>query len=555
MLEIEDQLRCHADWLESQMPPLVLPSAGPASGDGQPLLLAHRDLPIETPSSGSDEDPASSSRRTGRGLWAAVAATALVALVVASLVVVRSRTDNGVEPKPVKPTAPSELPATERDSVVLPASTPEGFLAADVTTNSSDDGRNPNIDPTGPPVTQLFGAADQPRLEVRIDPTRSDDTVGGGTAVAVRGVAGVRYAPGELIHLDQSSGGSMSLPTPLTQSQRYSWTEHDAIITAAFVQMTPQQALELVDHLRWVSDAVSDGFVLPGGSGLVSLLPPTTSRPTGLGLEADADYLVAPADATHLRLVTCPGGAGSCPGVSYDFASAWLLGTRASDGSAIFWANGRAPEPSARQGRIELLGSAGVFVRMWPDGAAAEVDFGTGATVDVALARRLTDHLVVTDGAGLDRLQKEIAVAVGALPVAATADLTNGRVEVHAFGALAATCFAPAGSPLVCGPGKVVDPTQPPTGGIQASLLVDGHWWVAVSSTDPGPIAFASGDSVDFDRPAGPPLPGETAAVTAGATTYQLGLVEVPDDVTGIMVTQSSSPGNIGGGSVERPTS
>ena len=102
-----------------------------------------------------------------------------------------------------------------------------------------------------------------------------------------------------------------------------------------------------------------------------------------------------------------------------------------------------------------------------------------------------------------------MAAGLQTMPVLAAADLSGGRVEVHGLGLVSVTCLAPNGTPSTCGSAWVGDgPGSNPTTPINASAIVDGHWIVGASSTNPGPIAFASGDSIDFDHPAGPPLFG-----------------------------------------------
>ena len=105
------------------------------------------------------------------------------------------------------------------------------------------------------------------------------------------------------------------------------------------------------------------------------------------------------------------------------------------------------------------------------------------------------------------------------MPVLAGADLPSGRVEVHGAGRLSVTCVAPSGTPLTCGTPWLpyTNDGGAPTTPINASAIVDGHWFVGASSTNPGPIAFVPGDTIDFDHPAGPPLSGETTEVTTGA--------------------------------------
>jgi hypothetical protein len=553
MLEIGEQLRQHAEWFEGQMPAIVLPRE--ASRDAGPFEAADdASLHAVAAAAPADEETppavaaarADSSHRGNRHLWRAVAAAAVIALVVASVAVVRSR---GGRSRPTTPTAPtSGLIATGHDSVLLPTSMAPGLLATDVTTSSLGTGRGPTtgVGPGVPAASQLFGADGVPELELTISPSHTPVDQVLGTAETVRGTAGRLISAGQPTEVRNANGVSYTYLWDAIDD-RYTWDEHGAYVTANFRHLTPQRALEIIDGLRWVSADPSEGFLPASASGLSALLPISPPQSSGLGLEADIDEVAQPADSTSLKLVTCPGGSGACEGITYDYATAWLNGTRAADGSVTMSADGeRAANGTSTEG---------TYLRIWPDGAAYQVGFGEAQPVDVDLARRVTAGIAVTDQAGLDRFEAGVSAGLRALPVIAAADLPGGRVEVRGAGEVSLTCLTPTGAGPSCSSGVLPIDGQPPTGGITASAIVGGHWIVGVSSTSPGPLAFNSGDTVDFNHPAGPPLPGQTTAETVGTTTYQLGLVEVPDGVTGIMITQSTPGGGIGGGAVERPSS
>ena len=551
MLEIGEQLRLHADWFEHQMPTIVVPTDVPRlAGSFEAVEEALLRSP-EGPVAAGDAIPAASGDiqrpdrrpRASRHVWSALAAAAVLAVVVAGVAVMRSRT---VRPAPTKPTAPvSGLIATGHDSVLLPRSTPSGLLAGEVTTGSPAVAFLPGLDRTAAPTTQLFGADSTPELELTIqpDPTPVDQIAG--TAETVRGTSG-RLVPAGQPVIIRSRNGASYLYGWDTIDDRYTWYEDGAYITANFKNVTAPQALDAIDGLQWVSADASAGFVAASGSGLTTLLAPTSARSSGLGLEADIDYVVEPADATSVKLVTCPGGVGDCPNISVDYATARLNGVEAADGSVTLSVDGRTNSNGDS--------TPGTYLQSWPDGAAVQVDFGDAQPVDPDLAKRMTAGVELSDQSGLDQLKQDISAGLDALPVLAAAELPGGRVEVHGSGLLSVTCMTPVGATPTCGSGAVLT-HGPPTGGITVSAIVDGHWIVAASSTTAGTLAFASGDTLAFDKPAGPDLHADTTAVTVGATTYQLGLVDVPDGVTGIMLTQSSTPGNIGGGSIERPSS
>ena len=521
------------------MPPVVLPTDAAPTANPSPSNPADQPSHLE-PTAGRSE----SIRRASHGLWTAMAAAAMVVLLVAALAVVRSRQG---QPDATDPAAgPSSTVATDENSVLLPRTAPDGMQAVDVTTSRPSGRQHLGLDQTGPAVTQLFGVDQDGELSIRIEPSGVGARQSGGVDQTIRGTPGRYMAAGQPTILDRTDG-SYALFQPDATNDRYSWYEHDAIITASFRHLTAAQALAVVEAMRWASPDLADGFVLAVDAGLTVLLPPTPEPSTGLGLEADLDYVVPPDATTAIKVTTCPGGTGSCPGADYDPATAWLNGTRAADGRIVASIDGHAAGPGT------VPATHGVYLQIGPDGATAQVDFGEGKPVDPDLAHRLVADLEVTDRSGLDRLRADISTGLGAMPVLAGVDLPSGRVEVHGAGRLSVTCVTPPGGSLTCGtPWLQPVRGQAPTTPLDVSAIVDGHWFVAASSTRPGPIAFNSGDTVDFDHPAGPPLAGETASATVSGTIYQFGLVEVPDDVTGIMLTQSS-PGSTGGGSVERP--
>ncbi len=532
MLEITDQLRQHAEWVEERMPPLLLPAE--ATRTTEPFVaVGRRGRPLRMGRNG----------RGSRFVWTAMAAAAVLALLMGGLVVLRSHPR---QPAATDPAADeSGMVATAPDSVLLPRSMPGGLVATAVRTSAPKGRQSYGLEPTAPPVTQLFGVDQQPALEIRIEPSRPGATQTAGSDQTVRGVPGRFLSAGQPTIIG-AADGSYQYNRPDGTDDRYTWFERDAFITASFRNLTPAQTLEIVDAMQWASSDLIDGFTLAADSGLTGLLPPTPDPSSGVGLEAETDYLVEPADTSTITLMTCPAGTGTCPGATYDYAAAWLNGTREHDGSVTVSVDG---DPGAIG-----IGTHGIYLRIWSNGATAQIDFGDGRPVDPALTRSLLGDLAVTDAAGLGRLERQISDGLAAMPLLAAADLPGGRVEVHGVGSLSVTCVAPAGGSSTCG-----DPWVQPSGSegpgtlLHSSSIVGGHWFVGASSPKSGTIAFASGTDLDFDHPAGPPLAGETAEATGGATTYQFGLVEVPDGVAGIMLTQSR-PGSIEGGSVERPS-
>src|SRR3954447_8704941 len=153
MLEITDQLRQHAAWVDEQMPPIVLPPE--AARTAEPFVAVGRRG--RTPRAGRDE-------QGSRWVWTAMAAAAVLALLLGGLALLRSHPRQPAVTDPA--TDESGMVATAPDSVLLPRSTPEGLVPTALRTGAPRARPSYGLEPTAPPITQLFGADQQPVLEI-----------------------------------------------------------------------------------------------------------------------------------------------------------------------------------------------------------------------------------------------------------------------------------------------------------------------------------------------------------------------------------------------------
>ena len=290
MLEISDQLRRHAAWVEEHLPPVDLPTD--ASG------------PVPVHPDGTERR-----RRASRRVWALLGTAALVALVVAGLVVLRSRPGPPVATDPAA--EQSGLAATGPDSVLLPRSTPDGLQAVGVRTSIPTARQRFGIESTGPTISQLFGVDQRADLLLTIEPSSTGADQEGGVVQTIRGTAGRFMAAGQPTIVVTPGGASYSTRTDEANA-RYSWYERDAFITASFRNLAAPEALAIIDGMQWASPDLVDGFVPADDAGLSTLVPATSEPTSGVGQEADIDYLVEPDGSTSIKLVTCPAGARTC---------------------------------------------------------------------------------------------------------------------------------------------------------------------------------------------------------------------------------------------------
>jgi hypothetical protein len=270
--------------------------------------------------------------------------------------------------------------------------------------------------------------------------------------------------------------------------------------------------------------------------------------PDKVGLVTTFTYATGVDAPSQLSISTCPGGSAGCT-QSYSTARA-SGGNENPDGSITV-----ADPQTFSAGGTVAHGPVVVLQRVWPDGAGVSVT-SQYAPLDIPEANHIAGSIELTDQGGLAALRAALSARLQALPRLAAAALPDGRVEVHGAGAVTAVCVATGASPVVCPSARFVPAGKPaPTGGFNASLLVEGHWVVGAATPDPGTITFtppsAGGDVGHLP----PPLDGHAVSVTAGHRTYQLGLIVVPDDLSSLYVVVTTSAGSYGGAGVDRPAS
>jgi hypothetical protein len=261
-----------------------------------------------------------------------------------------------------------------------------------------------------------------------------------------------------------------------------------------------------------------------------------------------ATFLLASQLRAPMTVTTCPGGSGGC---TDPFASLVTKGTRNSDGSITH----ASRQTYTANGVSHTTGPIVNLERVWPDGAGVSITVSTGP-LDVAVADALASSVRLADVAGLKQVEAEASDRLAALPLLASADLPNGRVELHGQGDLRAACVAPdlagATAPLSCPLATFVSGGVEPTAPYVASLLYGNQWVVGAATANPGTLTFTPQTANLNQLP--PPLDSHTTSVTRGGTTYQLGLVFVPASVDSIFSVVTGSAGNYGGGGTDRPT-
>jgi hypothetical protein len=534
MLEIEDQLRRHAEWVRPQMPPLR------SAHETGAAVQAPR--PNRTP-------------RPGRLAWTAVAAAAAVIVLAAAVAVVSSR--SAPPAGAPRPTGPQTVTAGP-DTALLPpvsignlqlwsltatsASAQGGDTSSSTTTTVAASNATRVVTLGDGALQQVFGDHGEPVVEVSARRFLPHESQGLGTMSGpglqqvshrVRGLDGrlqsTAYAPGV------DPGSSRGDLTPMA----ILWNEGGYAFTVTFRNLSMSQALAFVDGLQVGPGGLGAGFLAPTGSHLTPLeLPSSDAPPTGILV--DAHYATGPTDSREIDVSTCPPGAGCT--VSY--ADVWTWGTRLPDGSV--------------EGAVSYYGAApNTYERVWPDGQDVAVSAHATDELDRELARQIADHVALGDRADVVAVQAQVSERLMALPRVAAAAFDLGAVEVHAAGRLTAVCLAPTGQSLTCPSATFSDPATPPTAGFNSSLFSDdGRWIVAAAIQGSTPFGYYP-DTPDIGV-AGGTLPARiaghsTPGLPAGSG-WELGLVEVPAGIDHIVVTQSSG-GSFGGTGVSRPTS
>jgi hypothetical protein len=530
MLEIEEQLRRHAAWVRPQMPPLA--SA------------------VDPSASGGDPSPPGRRPRPSRRAWVAVATAAAVVVAAATIAVVASRTATppAASPRPNRTATVAPGPDT---ALVPPARIGNLELWSLTSAAASDPGTTSATRP-GPTSTaatiardsdgsyqQLFGQGGQPRLEIQARKLLAAEASGLGTmrgagiaqvSQPIRGGNGrlqsARFAPGV-----QAAPAGQLTPMALI------WREGGFEITATFRGLSSSQALAFVDTLQVGHGTVAAGFEAPAGSDLAPLeLPSSADAPTGLVL--NSRYATGTDGAGELDVSTCPPGAG-CSG---SYADVWIWGSRLADGSVEGELSSYGAPPSS-------------YERVWPDGQDVEVNTYAAGEIDLELARQIADGVALGDRAQVVALQTQVSDRLLALPRVAAASFDTAAVEVHRDGRLTAVCLAPSGQSLSCPSATFSDPATPPTGGFDASVLSGGRWIVAAAIQASTPFGYYP-DTSDIGSAGGKlpaPIAGRSAPGLPEGSGWEIGLVQVPDGVDNIVVTQTSG-GSFGGSGVSRPT-
>jgi hypothetical protein len=298
-----------------------------------------------------------------------------------------------------------------------------------------------------------------------------------------------------------------------------------------------------------------DSAVIPGSTppGMELWSIDANPAPNHGGLITTFEYMSGTDGARHLEVTTCPGGLGG--GCAGSYADERSVGTLNSDGSVTAIQH---PYTSANS---TTSTDAGIMaeVRVWPNGAGVSVSDSYGnAPLDLDLAAQVAASVHLTDQAALISLRNTLSDQLSALPVLASADLANGRVELHGEGVVRAVCVRPIlpdGSPaeLTCPSAALLssaseEDSAPYTG----SLLYGSQWVVAAATPNPGTLGF-NAQPADGDVGHLPPgLPAERTGVTTDSGTYQLGIVFVPADISSIFSVISQGQG-FGGGGSDRP--
>ncbi len=532
MLDIEQQLRRHAEWVRPQLPPLRAPD--------------EIDAVVE---------PARRTRRPrpGRLAWTAVAAAAAAVIVVAAAVAVGSQRSTAPAGSS-RPTGPRTV-TTGPDTALLPPATigdlqlwsltassaaaQQGDTSSSTTTTVATSNATRVVTFGDGAFEQVFGEHGEPVVEITARRFLPHETRGLGTMSG----AGLQQVSHQIRGLDGRLQSSAFAPgAPATGKDGHLipmallWDEGDYAFTATYRTVSVSQALAFVDALRIGPGGLGAGFLAPTTSDLAPLeLPSSDAPPTGIVLHER--YASGPDASSEIDVGTCPPGAGCT--VSY--ANVWMWGTRLPDGSV--------------EGAVSYYGAPpNTYERVWPDGQDVTVSAYSTSDLDLDTARQIADAVTLGDRTEVVALQAQVSDRLMALPRVAAAAFELGAVEVHAAGRITAVCMAPAGQPMACPSATYSDSATPPTGGFSASVLSDGHWLVAAATRGSTPFGFYP-DTPDIGAGVLPqPIVGHSAQGLPAAAGWEIGLVQVPDSLDNIVVTQSGS-GSIGGRGVSRPSS
>jgi hypothetical protein len=429
-------------------------------------------------------------------LWTAIVATTIGALLVGAARYPGSAAGGG-GPAPGRPGSQLEPTWTPPDLALWDLSWRDSMEPTDSATDA------------GPPVAQLFGSkAGDRKLLVTVQPLVPTSEAprppagAGRTPIAVRGVIG------SIAHADGVT--------------TVEWNEEDADVRADARGLGDDAALAAITSLRWRSAKTSEGFEPRSATRLDQLVPVQLAHAPRGTYGAAFRYARSAASADQLVVWTCPRGDSACGG----YATTAFPGAIASDGSASYF------DDHARVPGISASGAVS-FEQEWPDGGSIVLVGSHGALPDASVARRIAASVRPRVTAHLKAERDELGTRFAALPLVAEANLSGGRVEVHAAGPTRALCLQPPRAQRVClsragfGQDPAID---------VAGALVDGNWWLMATTTH-GPAKVTADLNVLVLEAEGLGKPLASDVRTIGGRT--LLLAPIPEGVPGAVITDA----------------
>jgi hypothetical protein len=374
-------------------------------------------------------------------------------------------------------------------------------------------------------VSQLFGTvgADgklDPGLLVELQPASPGDGVGSGTAVTVRGNAGVTRA-------SKDAG---------VDTFEIDWIEGDAMVRVTVRGASVDEAVAALDALRPRGSSVVSGYDAASAPGRFPSLGDHPAASGANNVSATFEYAVAaPTAGAQPDFVVRSDVYGEYPG----YLRILIAGSRAADGVAIEFDPG-----------VGLLAA-------WPDGRSVVVQ-STAADPDVAELERIARSVGPLDEGHAASLAAGAQARVASLSLVGSASLPSGQIELRGTGSPTAVClrvesFDPAcsgpytmptdadasngSSPNTTVPGGVGG-TLPGYGG---SAVIGGRWYVFIAASAPPSITTNGSPQVA--------LPTETGQIG----DMRVALVAVPDDVDFVQVLVPTGPNQSAGTGYPRP--
>lgn len=427
----------------------------------------------------------SSSRH--RGFLVTAALVAIAVIVVVGLTVLLSGPQHRNARVDVSD-GPAAGPTTIASTPwFAPTVVPSELELWNVSSNAEGSGKGESV--------QLFGRVDStgapsPGILLRMQPSSGGTKFG--TALTVRGVAGVAGSPKEAVGA----------------TDRISWTEAGAAIDAVIRGLTRQQAIDALNGLTLRTTNALDGFqpaTLPLLGEQLASAPPSGERTTFSYGPADLAPGAEPALQVHTSLhATYPG-----------YLGLWIQGTRQSDGSVVVRDPGWG---------LNLA---------WPDGRQILVD---SKSDDWSTLENIGRSVQTVSQADTDATQKALTRRLERLSVAAQASSGPIDARLHATTGPLAICAAikqvnHCGSPFSTSGASPTD--------YVVSFTNDGTWYVVVAAATPAEIrTYAQGTTPDIAK-----------HVTSGS--WDFAIAAIPDG--GDQVLVSDGPDHLQGWGLSRP--